>query len=284
MTTTKHHTSNPATRSLCATNARSALALPLRHVVGVVGALVVVGSGCEPAQHPRNLTRTFVANACHVAYDCCTAVERTALSTLRYADKASCMEEFDALFGGALDAATEAVDRGTATFDAEAAQACTTKQQAAIDRCEGGAAFVGADGTLSLAAAGFAIDATDPECAALLPRGFTRGAVDDGDDCVSRFECADFGECIIDDDNGAKITRSGTCRASAGKGDDCSDRPCLPGLVCVSGSCDEAPEPLGDGEPCVADAQCESGLCNEQGDASVCVTPDIDDAICDGRQ
>jgi hypothetical protein len=246
-------------------------------VLGTLGA-------CEPPQHPRRYSKTLVENLCHVAYDCCTAVERNAVVNFRFADKASCLEELDAVFGGALDAAVEAVDRGTATFDAEAARSCTEDQQAAIDRCEGGAAFLDVRGSLSGTLAGAGIAADDATCAALVARGFTRGTIDDGDDCLSSFECADFGECVVDDDNGATLTRSGTCRAAAGKGDDCDDRPCQPGLVCVSGACDEAPAPAKDGEPCVGDALCESGVCSDENGAPVCApAPEIDPAICDGR-
>lgn len=237
-----------------------------------VAVVVVTTVGCDPPQHPRRYTKTLVENVCHVAYDCCTAVERTAFSTLTYPTKAACLEELDTVFGGGLAAAEEAVDRGTATFDAAAAQACTEAHQAAIDRCEGGGAFINADGRLSFISAGLAVDLGDAECAALVQRGFTRGTVEDGGDCVSDVECADFGGCVVDDDNGAKVTRSGTCRASPGKGDACDLQPCLPGLVCVSGSCDEAPAPAADGEPCLANELCESGFCKGLGGDRTCTT------------
>jgi hypothetical protein len=241
-------------------------------------------SGCEPAQHPRQLTKKFVENLCHVAFDCCTAVERSAVGpALGFPSRDACRAELDVQVGGAMAAAVQAVDRGNATFDADAARACTEAGQAAIDACAGGDAFIDVDGFLSGERAGMGISDDDPECQALAARGFTRGLIDDGDDCVSDFECADFGDCVIDDDDGAGLTRAGACRAHAARGDECSARPCQPGLVCVSGRCDNPPARAEDGEACDRDSGCASGFCRDDGDSLQCATPDIDSSICDGH-
>ncbi|MBM4281804.1 MAG: hypothetical protein FJ137_13945 [Deltaproteobacteria bacterium] len=261
-----------------------AVAALLLGALGVVG-VGSVGGGCEPAQHPRQMTKKAVDNLCHVAFDCCTAVERGLVNAaLPYGSRQACHDELDDALGGALAAAVEAVDRGTAVFDADAAAGCTKEGQAAIDSCAGGDAFVDGTGQLSVLRAGFGLDPDDSECLALAARGFTRGVVDDGDECVSAFECADFGDCVIDDDNGAAITRDGACRAHADRSGDCTTRPCQPGLVCVSGVCDEPPPLADDGDACLRDSDCASALCaSVDGDDPVCVRPDIDDGICDGR-
>jgi hypothetical protein len=210
-----------------------------------------------------------VASTCHFVHDCCTPSERQLFLAAPFPDKGACLEEFEATFGGSLNVAIEAVDKETATFDAEAAEACTNAIRTAVDQCDA-TALVDATGRLSTTRLLFFVDERDPVCSALAQRGFTRGVVEDGDDCVSNIECADFGICIVDAADG-DLTVSGTCRAAAAAGASCEDRSCQPGLICgATRTCEAPPDLAADGDACQANGQCESGFCSGARDRARC--------------
>lgn len=228
----------------------------------VVGFVAVVA--CDPPTHPRNFSQTVIRNLCHFEYACCTPSERLAGAGFSLApDEGACVEEFTDSFGGIFAAAAEAVDRGVATYDAEAAERCTAERRAAVESCDS-QALAGTSGISSTAVI-FMIDERDAECAALANRSFTRGTVKGGDDCLSDFDCADFGRCFDDDDDGDDdLSVGGTCHPLAKAGDSCTDEGfagCQPGLVCDDDAKCAAPTPADDGAACVANAGCKSGLC-----------------------
>ena len=130
----------------------------------------------------------------------------------------------------------------------------------------------------------------DPACAAGQRRAFVVGLVDDGDDCIDDFECADEGTCVVDNDDPELITLQGTCRGRAGDGDDCSERECQTGLQCQLDDegdqrCAEV-ELLGKGDACFDDSQCDTGFCKPgTTEVGVCFFDDeipcSEDADCD---
>lgn len=247
----------------------------------IICAVVVVSLvGCDPPVHPKNFASTVVASTCHFIHDCCTPSERQVLIPFPFLNKDACLEEVEAAFGGLMNVAIEAIDKGTATFDAEAAEACTGAIRTAIDQCDA-TAVVGSDGNIDANRLFFLFDGNDPVCAALAQRGFSRGELEDGDECVSSVECADFGTCENDNDGGG-FTVGGTCRAAAGEGDACDDRRCLPGLLCSAElRCEEPPPLADDGDDCTFDFQCVSGFCSGAGDFGRCSTDETVDCEFD---
>ena len=178
------------------------------------------------------------------------------------ADEASCVEELNDKVGGLSAVAADAVDRGTATYDAEAAERCTGDRAAAINSCDS-QAFAGPTG-LSLTRLVFLVDESDAECFALAGRFFTRGTVKDGGDCTADVDCADFGSCVFGDD---AFSGAGTCRARTNEGGSCSDDNfigCAPGLACDSESKCATPQLSDDGDLCVVGSTCKSGFCKSQ--------------------
>ena len=100
-------------------------------------ALLGVLSACDPATHPRNYTNTILNALCHFEFDCCTPAERAAFLPFSAAsNKERCFEELNDTAGGFMNVAAEAVDRGTATYDAEAAERCTAELRTASDQCD----------------------------------------------------------------------------------------------------------------------------------------------------
>jgi hypothetical protein len=125
-----------------------------------------------------------------------------------------------------------AVDRGTTSYDGEAAAAC-------IDWVAGGAC--------SRSMTSLACELT------------FAGTLADGDSCYLDRECGTGGYCVgCAPDECCK----GTCSIPGEAGEPCPDERwgCAPGLLCDAGTCIEAPA------TCFADADCAEGLhCAETG-------------------
>ena len=256
------------------------------HTLMGIATLLGVLSACDPPTHPRNYGNTILSSICHFEFDCCTPSERAAF--LRFSQASSkdrCLEEVNDGFGGLMNVAAEAVDRGTATYDAEAAERCTATLRAASDQCDS-AAFASPTGGFSFESIAFLVDPRDAECQALASRGFTRGTVKDGGDCINNVDCADFGTCIVTDEDGEDLVVAGECRAGLAEGEDCldSNASCQPGLVCAADGC-EAVELADNGDACSFSGSCASGFCTaEDGEGSCEGSGDecFDDFECEG--
>jgi hypothetical protein len=206
------------------------------------------------------LADTRIHAICHFAYGCCTPVERDRFLELDFKDEGTCLEELNDT-GGILfsidQQAREAVSAGKAVYDGDKAEKCSRTTFDALNQCD--AAALGASGGFGFSTIGLVTDASDPECVALALRDYTTGTVKDGDDCVSDFECADFGSCVVPADE-TDITNKGSCHASAKEGVACNDRPCVPGLSCINGACAK-PDPQPEGADCSSNGDCASGNC-----------------------
>lgn len=239
-----------------------------------------------------NLGETRVRALCHFAFTCCTPIERQLFSNAPHRDEGACVDETleDQSIGFLLTIDTlakDAVARGTAVYDGEAAERCSRVQLDAINQCDVDK-LVDASGNFDFNRLLFLTDSADPECLALAQRNYVRGQVDDGDECLSSFDCKDFGACVQDpDDVGDVITTAGTCIVPHAEGDDCEDGVgCQPGLQCVNEgaafTCEQL-EPAADGEPCGGDADCESGNCETTIGNGECIFAGgacVDDADC----
>jgi hypothetical protein len=245
-----------------------------------------------PFSH-ENLGETRVRALCHFAFACCTPIERQLFSNAPHRDEGACIDETleDQGIGFLLNIdalAKDAVSRGAAVYDGEAAERCTKPQLDAINQCDV-EKLVDAAGNFDLTRFVFLTDASDPECVALASRNYVRGQVDDGDECFSSFDCKDFGNCVLDEEDvGEVITTRGSCVVPHAEGDECDDGvACQPGLACVADgdgtlTCEES-EPAADGEPCAIDADCESGNCEEVIGNGTCLfggEPCVDDVDC----
>ena len=241
-----------------------------------IATLLGVLSACDPPTHPRNYTNTILNALCHFEYDCCTPTERaTFLPFSAASSKDRCLEELNDSVGGFMNVPAEAVDRGTATYDAEAAERCTADLRTASEQCDA-AAFVSPSGGFSFNSIVFLVAPNDAECQALANRGFTRGTVKDGDDCINDVECADFGDCVVEDEEDFAI--AGKCKAQLAEGDDCAEGICQPGLFCGADGC-EAVKLADDGDACIDDFDCE-GICNFAPGECAAVKITVD--VCDG--
>jgi len=222
----------------------------------IVGA-VVVGAGCGNTLFPLasdQLFETQVRAQCAFAFNCCEAVERTGAGVeVRNPDEGACIEQ-GLETGGDLavlgQRAKAAVDAGTAVYDGDLAERCLRPMLDAGKACS--PEFIGYS--------------FDTECAVAVSRAFVIGQVKDGDDCIDSLECADEGDCIVDDDDDDALTVSGTCLGRAGEGDECGERACQSGLFCDVLSDTPTCTPtqlLDDGERCGGDNQCSSNNCLE---------------------
>lgn len=274
---------------MCSSSSSLRVAAPLALVA-------VAASACAfffPLSHD-NLGETRVRALCHFAFACCTPIERQLFSNAPHKDEGACVDETleDQGIGFLLNIdalAKDAVDRGTAVYDAEAAERCSRPLLDAMNQCDV-EQLVNASGAFDLNRFLFLTDSDDPECIALAGRNYVRGNVGDGDECFSSFDCEDFGECIPDpDDAGDVITTRGSCIIPHGEGDACDDGVgCQPGLSCVNEggelTCEEV-EPAGDGEACEFDTDCESGNCEDVVGGGTCDLtglPCVDDDDCPG--
>jgi hypothetical protein len=262
----------------------------------VLVALVVTGSSCG-LFFPFGLDAladTRIGAICRFAYNCCTPAERAVfLNSPPFKDEGACRAEAaeDRNFGGGFYTqdliAKDAVARGAAEYDGEAAERCSRAQLEAMNACDPEAVFNSA-GQIDFVKFSFLVDPTDAECFALAQRSFARGLVDDGDECFSDIDCADFGVCVPEEGNEDTLTTAGECLKPHEDGDECIDaRPCAPGLLCQQpegGGTPVCSEPVlkDDGEDCFQNAECESGLCeqNESGTCFIGQTPCVDDTDC----
>lgn len=264
-------------------------------------ALATIGA-CQPATHPANYATTIFDAVCHFQFSCCAPSERLETPLANVAagalDEGRCREEFEDQAGGIFNVAAAAVDNGTATFDADAAERCTAAAREAMASCDS-QALLGSprvDGGSLV----FLADPADRECQLLAQRAFVRGTVRDGGDCTADVDCEDFGTCAFLDDDGNEVdgpTRPavGVCQTPAGEGETCEARGCAFGLSCQDAGdgtveC-RAQELLADGEDCFVATQCRaestclttSGTCN---DGSGACDSDFDcdgfDAVCEG--
>ena len=238
-----------------------------------------------------NLGDTRLRALCHFAFSCCTPVERSLFANAPFKDEGTCVSEASQDGVGGLFAidqeAKDAVDRKKATYDADKAEKCSRDSLDAINQCKSDKLFSGTspdfDRVLLL------VDSKDPVCVALAARDFTTGTVKDGDDCLSSFDCADFGSCVKADGN-TDITTKGSCKALHKEGADCSDGvQCQPGLACTvpaaggTPTC-ATPKPKAEGEDCNGNNDCASGNCAITFDNGLCFdagTPCTSDADCD---
>jgi hypothetical protein len=238
------------------------------------------------------LADTRVNALCHMAYACCTPIERALfLNAPPFRDEGACRAELAedrALAAVYLvdQQAKDAVARKTAEYDAEAAEECSRERLDAANNCDP-KPFIGVDGRINFNALLLLVDPQDAECVALAQRAFTRGLQEDGDECFSDVDCADFGTCVKDPDDAEVITTRGECRTPHARGDDCSDgKGCQPGLAC------RPPEQGGgpptcqrlvrkrNGESCALNGECDSAVCRN---GTCAAAPDFDVEICDGQ-
>ena len=261
-------------------------------LLAILAFSAVLGASCNFLSPfaPDQLSETRVRALCKVAFGCCTPIERQLFANAPFKDEGACVAESleDAGLGFLVTIDTQAkdaVDRGAAEFDSEAAERCTRPQQDAVDQCDI-EQLVDATGGFDLERLILLTDDSDPECVALAVRNYTRGLVDDGDDCLSDFDCADFGTCVPDpDDVGEVLTTEGTCKALVAEGEDCSEAGCLPGLQCALEGADLECQEIdlkGDGESCFVDGECESNNCADTIVDGTCIdgTPCVVDEQC----
>lgn len=243
--------------------------------------VVVMTIACDPPSHPRQLANTITNNICDFNFDCCAPSERNALGLTGFGgaapNKGECVEELNDQIGGAFAEVVQAIDDGTAIYDAEAAEACTATNRAALDSCDSQVLLDSSTGNV-FNRLFYLVDDNDTACSSLAARAFTRGTVGDGRTCVSSFECEDFGRCVFVDDEGNTVNglarpATGTCKTPPDEGEPCEDDACGPGLECrfdteQAASFCAAFEALGDGDPCNFDDECKSNACVE--DVGVC--------------
>ena len=266
----------------------------LRSVVRIAPPLALAAaSACAfffPLAHD-NLGETRVRAICHFAFACCTPIERSIFFNAPHRDEGACIDETledqGTGFLTAIDAqAKDAVARGTAVYDGEAAERCSRAQLDAVNSCDV-EKLVDPSGGINFSALIFLADPNDPECVALATRNYVRGQVDNDDECLSSFDCKDFGSCVHDPDESDTLTTKGACVAQHAEDDDCSDGvPCQPGLACVGNgeaiTCEQI-EPAADGEPCSVGTDCESGNCQETIGDGTCIIAGgacVDDQDC----
>ena len=221
-----------------------------------VSLLVAVGiAGCANTFFPLapdQLFETQLRSNCSFAFNCCEAIERSALGLSSTPDEATCVEQ-GLESGGTLSLlgqrAKAAVDAGNAVYDDELAERCMRPVLDAIKTCD----------------PDILRTRLDAECLAGFRQAFVTGTIKEGKDCTDSLECADEGDCVVDAAERA-LTIAGTCEARAGEGDSCSERECLSSLSCDFSL--ENPECvkvvlLANGERCTADSQCSSNTCLE---------------------
>jgi hypothetical protein len=241
-----------------------------------------------------NLAETRVRAACHFAFTCCTPIERGLFFDAPHRDEGTCVDETleDESIGfiAVLDQlAKDAVSRGTAVYDADAAERCSRPVLDAVNACDVDQ-LTNAAGQIDGLRVLFLTDVSDPECTALAGRNYVRGQVGDGDDCESSFDCEDFGECVVDPEERAEtLTTKGSCVTPHAEGDECDDGVgCQPGLSCIPDAegtftCEQL-DPQEDGEPCEDDPDCESGNCATiigDGACEFSGNPCVDDVDCE---
>jgi hypothetical protein len=260
--------------------------------LAALAALFTTASSCQALFpfSPENLTETRVRALCHFAYACCTPVEAAVYVGFltQYKDEGACVAELleDDLLASvhAVDQqARDAVARGAAEYDGEAAEECSRELLDAVNSCDVDALTTG--GQVDFSKIFYLVDTEDEECSALAQRNFARGNVEDGDECHSSVDCEEFGSCVVETDPDV-ITTEGECVTPGGEGDPCNDVGCQPGLQCVydgEPTCEDVPR-LADGEGCEDNAECDSGFCDFEQSSGNCVdagTPCLEDADCD---
>jgi hypothetical protein len=213
---------------------------------------------------PDNAAETFLRAQCAFAYRCCEPSERDAASSgfsgFRNEDEcvAAVLENPNPL--KLLGTRAKAVvDDGKGEFDAELADECLKPIIDAAYACD--------------AETLLAPPAQSPECSAALNRLFVVGNVEDGDECTDDLQCADEGNCVVEEEANT-ITGTGECVARAGKGDTCRDgdtfetvKDCQSGLFCGPDNTCVAIELLDDGADCFSNEECKSGRCSEVAEA-----------------
>lgn len=219
-----------------------------------------------------SLTETRVRSICHFLYGCCTPIERTLMGNPPFSDEAACVAElledpsFNGIvgYGGSGEAlARDAVARGAAEFDAEAAERCSRAFLDAANSCDPQPFFT--ESGLNTTALQLLVDATDPECVLLAGNHFTRGLVDDGAECQGPLDCAGFGTCLLE--GGPDVTVTGSCEARPAEGESCLGiGMCQLGATCTfpAGSGEPTcvvPQRVANGEPCNNYDECESRYC-----------------------
>lgn len=243
----------------------------------------------------ENLGETRVRAICRFAFACCTPIERQLFANAPFKDEGACVAETleDQGFGAFVlnidTLAREAVSRGAAEYDGEAAERCARPQLDAVNTCDV-EKLVDSQGQFDFTRFFLLADPGDPECAALASRNYVRGLVDDGDECFSDFDCKDFGLCV--DEEGADedtITTKGECRVPHAEGEECDDgKGCQPGLSCLPDqdagavTC-QANEPGDEGDDCFVDADCASNVCEESIGGGACLSNGadcVDDVDC----
>lgn len=242
-----------------------------------VGALFLGGLGCLNLFFPfapDQLFETQVRANCRFQFQCCTAAERS----VQFLDEATCVEaNFEQNASQALigQRAQQAIQAGNAEHDAELAERCLRPFLDAANSCDPNVVF--------------GVGERDLACVAGQSRFFTVGLVKDGDDCIDDLECADEGDCVVDNDEPEVISLAGKCRSRAGDGDDCDERECQTGLACIrdgegTPTCQEV-ELKGKGDSCFDDEECDTGFCKPVAGGGRCFFDDeigcSEDSDCD---
>src|SRR5688572_1053325 len=168
----------------------------MKKVALVLFTLLVSGTSCG-LFFPFGLdalAETRIGAICHFVYACCTPIERAVFTGAPpFRDEGACKAELaeDASFGAFVtidQQAKDAVARGAATYDGEAAERCSRGQLEAVNSCNPDAVF-NAGGQADFVRLLFLVDPADAECVALAQRSFTIGNVGDGDECFSNIDC-----------------------------------------------------------------------------------------------
>lgn len=218
---------------------------------------VLVGAfaGCVALfpYNPENLFETAVRADCAFAFRCCTGAERSVTSKGNFRDEDSCIKETLETGGEAANIglrAREVVAAGHGEFDSVLADECTKAGTDARYACDAEAVLTPGP--------------RDAECIAGAARAFVVGNVDDGDDCTDDIECADEGSCVREPSE-TELTIAGKCRARADEGDECGERVCKTGFVCLPNEADELrcaePTLKENDDACSDSGECASGFC-----------------------
>ncbi|OGQ22356.1 MAG: hypothetical protein A2138_10555 [Deltaproteobacteria bacterium RBG_16_71_12] len=242
----------------------------------------LAGFGCP--DKPISTCEAMMRAQCEFAFRCCDAEERldgsapVGLAGGYVTSEGECVDRAIGackLFAGVNE---DSVALGRMTFDGEAANACLAGMNAARDQCDWSQAQL--------------VQRAGQACS----RALGVGAVEPGDTCATSAECRLGGTCEIDyedpDVNEDVGAIEGECADAGDDGDDCTDRPCGPGLLCNDGECEPTPA---EGDDCFGGAVCGPGLYCDNNECTVpknngddceqsyeCLSGECEDGECAG--
>jgi hypothetical protein len=205
---------------------------------------------------------------CGKVFQCCTAQEREENLGVSVESEEECeSEQFGPAFAGALSKYTKAVERGTVTYNEDAAEACS--QQMSQQSCS---EFAASEGMFSENRAGCS-DVFVPQ-------------LDEGDSCQDDIECkTGFCKRKVNEDGSFDDTER-TCAKPPGEGQPCFNGKCQGDYYCDTSSaplpedwiCKEKKDA---GESCQNGNRCKSGKCEQVDGAMECIEP-TKQTLCSG--